>query len=75
MNEFPPAEAVTPFYVQSVSLVDYLVSLKGARAFTLFMVEAPRYGMEKSLQRQYGIPNVQELEQRWLRHAVGNNTP
>ena len=69
MNDFPNAETVTPFYVESVSLVDYLVQLKGTKAFMLFLLEGPRYGYEKALQRQYGIASFNELEQRWLQHA------
>ncbi len=69
--DYPAAEAITPFYVQSVSLVDFLVRLKGAKTFALFLRETPRYGLERSIQRQYGFRSFAELEQRWLQHALG----
>ncbi len=71
MSDFPEAERITPFYVESVSLVDYLVRLKGAKAFALYLREAPRRGYEEALQRHYGIKDAGELQERWLRAALG----
>lgn len=71
MADFPEAEKITPFYVESVSLVDYLVRLKGAKAFALYLREAPRRGYEEALQRHYGIKDALELQERWLRASLG----
>jgi hypothetical protein len=70
MAEFPEAERITPFYVESVSLVDYLVRLKGPKAFALYLREAPRRGYEEALQRHYGIKDANDLQERWMRFAT-----
>jgi hypothetical protein len=70
MADFPDAERITPFYVESVSLVDYLVRLKGAKAFALYLREAPRRGYEEALQRHYGFKDAAELQERWIRAAT-----
>ncbi|VTS02396.1 hypothetical protein [Tuwongella immobilis] len=75
MADYPSAEQITPFYVQSVSLVDYLVQLKGPKTFLLFLQEAPRYGIERSLGRQYGFQNIADLEARWLASALPGGVP
>jgi hypothetical protein len=69
--EFPDAGRITAFYVQSVSLVDYLVRLKGPKAFMLYLREAPRRGYEEALQRHYGIKDANELQERWLKAVAG----
>jgi len=62
-----PAQSVTGFYVESVSLVDFLVRAKGEKAFTTFLRDAQRYGAEAAIKRQYGYADVRELETAWLR--------
>jgi hypothetical protein len=71
MNDYPEAAKITPFFVESVSLVDYLVRMKGARTFVLFVRQAQRYGFERALQSQYEIRNLAELQDRWLKYADG----
>ncbi len=70
MAEFPEADKITAFYVESVSLVDYLVRLKGAKAFALYLREAPRRGYEEALARHYGIKDAAELQERWMKFAM-----
>lgn len=70
MADFPEAERITPFYVESVSLVDYLVRLKGAKAFALYLRESPRRGYEEALQRHFGIKDANELQERWMRASL-----
>jgi tetratricopeptide (TPR) repeat protein len=70
-TEFPDEANATPFFVESVSLVDYLVRLKGAKAFAVFLREAPRRGYDKALQTHYGIKDTTELQERWLKFAGG----
>jgi hypothetical protein len=69
--DFPESAGMTAFYVESVSLVDYLVRLKGAKAFALFLREAPRRGYDKALQTHYGFKDANDLQEKWLKHACG----
>ena len=70
MKDIPAADRVTGFYCESVTLVDYLVKLKGERHFTLFLRDAQRYGSAKALSQQYGIASPQALEQAWKRASL-----
>jgi tetratricopeptide (TPR) repeat protein len=69
-TDFPDAAAITGFYAESVSLVDMLVAQGGEKAFSIFLRDAPRYGYEKALQRNYQIKSFQELQDRWQRHTL-----
>ncbi len=71
MMDYPDASRITPFYVQSVSLVEYLVKLKGPQEFAMYLREAPRRGYVEALDRHYGISAAQ-LQERWLKslHSV-----
>jgi hypothetical protein len=66
--DYPAAQFYGPFYAQSVSLVEFLVQEKGARAFTRFVRESRQEGWEKSLATHYGW-SFRELEQKWQRYA------
>jgi hypothetical protein len=70
-GEFPDPDAVTAFYAESVSLVAYLVELKGPKAFTAFVREAPRRGYARALATHYGFKDPAELQDRWVKHAMG----
>jgi hypothetical protein len=61
----PNDSSVTSFYLASVTVVDYLVRLKGYRTFVVFLQESPRRGVEKSLSQHYGIKSLAELEKKW----------
>src|SRR5207249_857645 len=50
---YPKAERVTAFYAAAVTLVDYLVKRKGEKAFTTFLRDGQRYGVEAALRRNY----------------------
>ena len=66
-----PAEKITGFYCQSVSLTDYLIRAAGGeRNFTVFLRECQRYGTPQALKRQYGVDGPQALEQAWKRAAL-----
>jgi hypothetical protein len=73
-SDFPAASAVTGFYVESVSLVSMLVSDRGEKAFSIFLKDAPRYGYEKALLRNYQIKSFQELQERWQRSTAAQGT-
>jgi hypothetical protein len=70
MAEFPDSASITTFYVQSVSLTDMLVSLRGPKAFAIFLQDARRYGWEKALDRNYAIRGFSDLQTRWQRHVA-----
>ena len=66
----PPADQVTGYYVGSVSLVEFLVRWKGDKAFTTFLRDSHRYGVEVAMKRQYGVANAAQLEATWLQDAT-----
>ncbi|MBV9125754.1 MAG: hypothetical protein JO112_20585 [Planctomycetes bacterium] len=71
MNSYPDPQYIGSFYAQSVSLVEYLSSVKGPQVFTQFVRDGLRSGYEPALQRYYGYRDFTELEQRWRQHAFG----
>jgi hypothetical protein len=72
LDRWPAQARIGAFYAQSVSLVDYLCRMKSPQVFTQFMREAMTSGYEPSLQKHFGIRDLQELDQRWQQHAFGN---
>lgn len=68
---FPDRAAVTAFYAESVSLVSFLVELKGPRAFATFLREAPRRGYARALTAHYGFKDPADLQGKWVRHVLG----
>lgn len=70
-DNYPEARRITSFYVQSISLVDYLASQKGGpEEFTRFVRDGLDGGFEKALQRHYGFRDFKDLEER-LSQSVG----
>ncbi|MBO0699259.1 MAG: hypothetical protein J2P46_12755, partial [Zavarzinella sp.] len=69
--QFPSADEVTAFYAESVSLVSYLVGLKGPKAFTAFLQEGPRRGYARALATHYGFKDPADLQDRWVKHVLG----
>jgi hypothetical protein len=65
-SDYPDAATITVFYVESVSVVEFLVGLKGAPAFAAFVRDLGR-GLDAALTQHYGIRNVADLQERWLR--------
>ncbi|MBN9517453.1 hypothetical protein J0H58_02870 [bacterium] len=72
LKDFPPAEKVTGFCCASVTLVDYLVKLKGEQHFLMFLRDSQRYGTAQALRRQYDIDGPAALEQAWRRAALAD---
>jgi hypothetical protein len=65
-DNYPEARRITPFYVQSVSLVDFLCSQKGGpQQFTRFVREGLESGFDKALQHSYGFHDFKDLERHW----------
>ncbi len=65
-TEYPDAASVTVFYVESVSVVEFLVNRKGAPELIQFLKDATT-GFDAALQRHYGLNNVAQLEEAWRR--------
>jgi hypothetical protein len=65
-----PAEKLTGFYCQSVSVAEYLIALKGDKHFKLFVNDVQRYGAPQALKRQYNIDGPAALEPAWKRASV-----
>jgi hypothetical protein len=65
-NEYPDAAMITVFYVESVSVVDFLVAEKGPQVFVQFVREAARSGLDSALQKHYDCRGVAALQDRWL---------
>lgn len=72
LSEYPEARRGTAFYVQSVSLVDFLASQKGGpQEFTRFVRDGLERGFEAALQQHYGFRDFKDLDERWLRNPSG----
>ncbi len=63
--DYADAAHITAFYVESVSVVEFLVAEKGPRAFVQFLRDVPG-GLDTALQKHYGCPDVADLQNRWL---------
>ena len=57
------------YYAQSTSLVQFLTSLKGPRAFTDFLRTYIMKGAEPALMQHYAIRGYSDLEKRWQAFA------
>ena len=66
-----PAASITAFHVESVSLVEFFVRWQGEKAFTAFLRDAQRYGVESGFQRQYGLKDCGQLEREWKKNVLG----
>src|SRR5262249_42382864 len=69
LNDYPEPRLISGFYAESVSLVDYLSSLRGPQEFARSPHPAQKEGYEPALRRHYSIPSFAELEQRWSQYA------
>jgi hypothetical protein len=65
-----PAEKITGYYCQCVSVTEYLIKLNGERNFKIFLGDAQRYGVSQALRRQYNIDGPQALEAAWKRACL-----
>ncbi len=72
-SKFPQGDQGGFFCVQSFSMVDYLVHLKGKKHFLLFLREVPRRGIEDCLRRYYGFSNLDSLQKKWLDNIKKKN--
>jgi tetratricopeptide (TPR) repeat protein len=65
-DDYPDAALITVFYVESVSVVDFLVGEKGPQEFVQFLRDAAKGGLEAALEKHYGYRGVAGLQERWL---------
>jgi tetratricopeptide (TPR) repeat protein len=71
-DNYPEGRRVTAFWVQSISLVDFLSAQKGGpQTFTRFVRDGLESGFEKALQRHYGFHDFKDLEEHWSQSASG----
>lgn len=71
-DNYPEARRITSFYVQSISLVDFLSTQRGGpQAFTRFIRDGLESGFEKALQQHYGFRDFKDLEERWAQSVGG----
>jgi hypothetical protein len=69
---YPEKRQVTPFYVQSVALVEFLSAQKGGpQAFVRFVRDGLEGGYEAALRRHYGINDFNDLENRLMKATPG----
>jgi hypothetical protein len=64
-GDYPDPALITVFYVESVSVVDFLVAEKGPQEFVRFLRDAAKSGLEAALQQHYDCRTVTTLEERW----------
>lgn len=70
LKEYPGADKITGFYCQSVSLVEYLVKLRGERNFTIFLRDTKRYGIASALKKTYDLDGPAALEREWKQRVL-----
>jgi RNA polymerase sigma factor (sigma-70 family) len=66
-REYP--RELMPFFAQSFSLTDFLVSSGGRPKFLDFVTQGERDGWDKAARDGYGYKTVGELERAWLKHV------
>ena len=61
--DYPEAAAITTFYVESVSLVDFLIEEKGPETLVAFLKDVQHNaGIDAALKKHYGYANVQDVQ-------------
>jgi hypothetical protein len=73
-SDYPEAERITAFYVESVSIVEFLTSERDPKTFVQFLRDAHGGRLDAALQKHYQCTNVLELESRWLRKLFPRET-
>ena len=66
LTDYPDRERLGVFYGQSLSLVEFLFHRGGGHKFASFVRRIAHDGYDQSLQAEYGIDSVAELESQWL---------
>lgn len=65
-DEYPEAGLITVFYVESVSVVEFLVAEKGPQTFVQFLRDSSKSSLDAALQKHYDLRGIEALQDRWL---------
>jgi hypothetical protein len=66
LREYPPQ--VMCLYAQGYSMSDYLVKRSNRQHFLNFVGAGMQYGWDNAAKSYFGLNNVEELEQAWLKN-------
>lgn len=70
MMQYPrTGEDVITLYAEGYSVCRFLVESSSKQAFLEFLSDAmqPQFGWDRALQKHYGVRNIEQLEQAWLK--------
>jgi hypothetical protein len=73
LPDYPDAARVAPFYAQSVSLCQFLLSRKSPPTLTAFLRDGLEKGYELALKTHYGLDSFAQLEEEWLQYAFAGS--
>lgn len=68
-QDYPESKLMGTFYSQSVSVVQFLASIKGPRAFTAFLKDGLDLGYDRALERNYSI-SWEQLDSMWREKEI-----
>ena len=74
LRDYPDQGRVGAFYAQSVSVVQFLTSLKGHQVFAQFLKDGMAGGYESALRTHYGVQDWREMDQAWRANAVNGGS-
>jgi hypothetical protein len=78
MMQYPRSgEDVITLYAEGYSVVRFLVESSSKPAFLDFLGDAmqPQLGWDRALQKHYGLRNIEQLEQSWLKWMMAWCSP
>jgi hypothetical protein len=69
-------EDVITLYAEGYSIVRFLVDSSSKQAFLEFLADGiqPQMGWDRALQKHYGVKNIEQLEQAWLKWMLAWNS-
>lgn len=59
------------FYAQGASVVQYLITARGAEEYYRFSLSIGKLGLAKALEKHYGFKSLDEIERYWQTYAKG----
>lgn len=65
LRDYPENGRVGVFYAQSVSVVQFMASLKGHQVFSQFLKDGMTQGYDSALRTHYGVQDWREMDQAW----------
>jgi len=69
-------EDILTLYAEGYSVVRFLVDSSSKQAFLDFLADGiqPQFGWDRALQKHYGVKNIEQLEQAWLKWMLAWNS-